>query len=212
PAGDTPTTAQALVQAGLPAAAARATPAFDTLVRDAVAAARADPGIEQTPFAPASTGVSPASLAAVRASPLVQPLPMPADPAAGFDEGLTTRVAWMAEQGIGRAELRVNPDHAGPIEVRLQMEGTRLVAEFSATNADTRQALEAGMHRLREMLGQQGLQLAQSHVGSGGGQGRQGGSNDGMAGGTGQPDGSERTAGDTAPARWLSRGLLDEYA
>ena len=128
------------------------------------------------------------------------------------DDGLSTRIAWMAEQGIGRAELRVNPDHAGPIEVRLQMEGTRLVAEFSAVNADTRQALEAGMHRLRDMLGQQGLQLAQSHVGSGGGQGRQDGSGGGTAGSPGHADGSDIAAGDTAPARWVSRGLLDEYA
>ena len=216
--GDAPATAltQALPQSAIPqqtaAQAAAAGATFETLIRDAAGPAPADAGgIEPAPLT-STTGASITSLSAVRASPLAQPLPMPADPSAGFDDGLSTRIAWMAEQGIGRAELRVNPDHAGPIEVRLQMEGTRLVAEFSAVNADTRQALEAGMHRLRDMLGQQGLQLAQSHVGSGGGQGRQDGSNNGMGGSPGQADGGDIAAGDTAPARWVSRGLLDEYA
>ncbi len=207
---------QALPQSAIPqqtaAQAAAAGATFETLIRDAAGPAPADTGgIEPAPLT-STTGASTTSLSAVRASPLAQPLAMPADPSAGFDDGLSTRIAWMAEQGIGRAELRVNPDHAGPIEVRLQMEGTRLVAEFSAVNADTRQALEAGMHRLRDMLGQQGLQLAQSHVGSGGGQGRQDGSGGGTAGSPGHADGSDIAAGDTAPARCVSRGLLDEYA
>ena len=209
--------AQALPQSAMPpqgaAQAATASATFETLIRDAAGPAATDAGgVEPAPLT-ATTGTSTTSLSAVRASPLAQPLPMPADPSAGFDDGLSTRVAWMAEQGIGRAELRVNPDHAGPIEVRLQMEGTRLVAEFSAANADTRQALEAGMHRLRDMLGQQGLQLAQSHVGGGGGgQGRQGDAGGGTAGGPGHADGGDIAAGDVAPARWVSRGLLDEYA
>lgn len=204
PAGD------ALSQAVPQAATAGAT--FETLIRDAAGTAMADNGgIEPAPLT-ATGAASTASLTAARTSPLAQPLPMPADPGAGFDDGLSTRIAWMAEQGIGRAELRVNPDHAGPIEVRLQMDGTRLTAEFSATNADTRQALEATMHRLRDMLGQQGLQLAQSHVGSGGGgQARQDGSS-GTAGGPGHADGNDIAPGDAAPARWVSRGLLDEYA
>lgn len=203
---------QALPQSAIPQQAAAAGATFETLIRDAAGPAPSDTGgIEPAPLT-STTGASTTSLSAVRASPLAQPLPMPADPSAGFDDGLSTRIAWMAEQGIGRAELRVNPDHAGPIEVRLQMEGTRLVAEFSAVNADTRQALEAGMHRLRDMLGQQGLQLAQSHVGSGGGQGRQDGSNNGMGGSPGQADGGDIATGDPSPARWVSRGLLDEYA
>lgn len=214
PEGDAQSTAlaQALPQAAISAQAAPAGTTFDTLVRDAVGPASADTGgIEPAPLT-STSGASTTSVSAVRASPLAQPLPMPADPSAGFDDGLSTRIAWMAEQGIGRAELRVNPDHAGPIEVRLQMDGTRLTAEFHAINADTRQALEAGMQRLRDMLGQQGLQLAQSHVGSGGGQGRQDGSNPGMGDGVGHADGGDIAAGDTAPARWVTRGLLDEYA
>ncbi len=209
PAGDA--LSQAVPQAAAQGATAGAT--FETLIRDAAGPAMADSsGIEPAPLT-ATGAASTGSLTAARASPLAQPLPMPADPGAGFDDGLSTRIAWMAEQGIGRAELRVNPDHAGPIEVRLQMDGTRLIAEFSATNADTRQALEATMHRLRDMLGQQGLQLAQSHVGSGGGgQTRHDGSASGTAGGPGHADHNDIAPGDTSPARWVSRGLLDEYA
>lgn len=87
------------------------------------------------------------------------PLNLPPNPQAGFDDGLGTGIAWMAEQRIGHAEIRLNPEHVGPIEVRVQVDGNRVDAEFHSNHVEVRQAIEASVPRLREMLGQHGLQL-----------------------------------------------------
>jgi flagellar hook-length control protein FliK len=139
------------------------------------------------------------------------PVALPADPAAGFDDGFDSRIRWMAEQRIGQAEMRVSPEGLGPIDVRLQIDGHRISAQFSAANADVRQALEAGIGRLRDMLGQHGMELADAQVG------HQAPSRDGhrTVPGAARPGGAD--AGDEAlpvtTVRVLrSRGLLDEYA
>lgn len=136
------------------------------------------------------------------------PLALPVDPDAGFDDGFGARIAWMAEQRVGHAQIRLNPEHVGPIEVHVQLDGTRVSAEFTSSHAEVRQAIEASMPRLREMLGQQGLQLGQADVGR-----RQSGQ--GQALGEGASAARDNGAGEEAavampPLR--SRGLLDEYA
>lgn len=137
------------------------------------------------------------------------PLALPDNPDAGFGDGIGARIAWMAEQRVGHAEIRLNPEHVGPIEVRVQLDGTRVNAEFHSAHADVRQAIEASVPRLREMLGQQGLQLGHADVGQrNAGQGQRP-----MPAGR---DSDVETAGArpsvlAAPVV-RSRGLLDEYA
>jgi flagellar hook-length control protein FliK len=139
---------------------------------------------------------------------MAAPISVPADPQTGFDDGFGARLVWMAEQRLGHAEIRLNPEHLGPIEVRVQMDGTQVNAEFQSSHAGVRQAIEASLPRLREMLGQQGLQLGQTDVGQ-------------RHANPGQParrDGDTPSTGSSPvttqmPARQLrTRGLLDEYA
>lgn len=140
------------------------------------------------------------------------PIPMPTDPDAGFDDGFGARIGWMAEQRLGHAQLRISPDHLGPIDVRLQLDGTRVTAEFASASAEVRQALEASVGRLRDLLDQQGLQLAQADVG--GGQGGNSGRSSAAAAddvGGDAIDGTPVRGAATAPIP-LRRGLLDEYA
>ncbi|SKA21726.1 flagellar hook-length control protein FliK [Novilysobacter spongiicola] len=177
--------------------------------RDAGADTLADTagGPESAERPQATVSTAPAAL--TRASPAALasgPVALPADPDAGFDEGFGARIGWLAEQRIGRAEIRVSPDHAGPIDVRLQMDGSRVSAEFSSANADVRQALEASMGRLRDQLAQHGLELAQADVGSGGRQPGQAQAAEGLV----LEDGAAETAISVAPL--VRRGLLDEYA
>lgn len=197
-----------------PAAAAATDPALATPpasgadpVPPSAAAETADARTAGVDPASPLTGTAPAA-AAARPTPAQAPLALPVDPGTGFDDAFGARIGWMAEQRIGRAELRVTPDHAGPIDVRLQLDGQRVSLEFHSSHAETRQALEASLPRLRDMLGQQGLQLAQADVGQ-----RQAG--DGRAT-TQRPQGpGEHDPGQTdlPPAPLLrARGLLDEYA
>lgn len=155
-------------------------------------------------------GVQPASTPAV---PLAAPvLTQPADPANGYDDAFSGHVAWLAGQRIGQAEIRVVPDHLGPIDIRLQLDGSHVRAEFHSPQPEVRQALEASLPRLREMLGQHGLQLAHAGVGQGQSGQRQSGDGapqPGHAAGLTLPD----DAGSPLPPDFRrTRGLLDVYA
>jgi len=131
----------------------------------------------------------------------------------GFDDGFSSRIAWMADQKVGHAEIRVTPDHLGAIDVRLQVDGNRVNAEFHSAQPDVRHALESSLPRLRDMLGQQGLQLGQADVGQR--QAQQQGSNGAASmfgGGSERADAANDAGWTRGPATRVSRGLLDEYA
>jgi len=131
----------------------------------------------------------------------------------GFEDGFSSRIAWMADQKVGHAEIRVTPDHLGAIDVRLQLDGNRVNAEFNSAQPDVRHALESSLPRLRDMLGQQGLQLGQADVGQR--QAQQQSSNGQaatFAGGNDRSDAANDAGWTRGPAVRASRGLLDEYA
>lgn len=87
-----------------------------------------------------------------------------------FAEGMATRLDWMAEQKIGRAEIELHPAELGAIEVQLEMDGTHVRAEFTASSAEAKHLLESSLPRLRDLFQAQGLSLAQANVGQHDGQ------------------------------------------
>ncbi|GAB1597198.1 flagellar hook-length control protein FliK [Lysobacter claricitrinus] len=145
----------------------------------------------------------------VAASPLAAPLSLDAD----FDDGMSQRITWMADQKLEHAEIRVTPEALGPIDIRLQMDGHRVNAQFHAAHADVRRALESGMDQLRDLLGRQGMELGNAQVGSGG---RQPGDGRSTAASGAFPGAGELGADaeqQVTTVRVLrSRGIIDEYA
>lgn len=140
------------------------------------------------------------------------PMPLPLHDRR-FAESLGNRVQWLAEQGGGEVRLRLAPEGLGPIEIRLQLDGERVDLAMQAMQAETRQALEQALPRLREMLAQNGLQLGQADVGQGQGQTPQDGERKATAGtvGAGAGDVAAGSVLQTqAPRR--GNGLLDLYA
>ncbi len=99
---------------------------------------------------------------------LAQPFGTPA-----WDDGLSARVVWMAKNDVQSAAIRLNPEDLGPIEIKLTLtsdpEGSRSSAavQFSALNASTREAIEAALPKLREMLQASGIALGQASVDAG---------------------------------------------
>jgi flagellar hook-length control protein FliK len=83
-------------------------------------------------------------------------------------QNLGDRLLLMADKGLQSATLKLQPEHLGPMEVRIQVdgEGTAQVL-FSAHHVQTREALESTIPRLRELFADQGLNLAQANVDSG---------------------------------------------
>lgn len=74
-------------------------------------------------------------------------------------QDLGERVQWMVNRSMNGAEIRLNPPQLGPIEVRIQMQQEQANVAFTAQHANVRDAIEAAIPRLREMLGQQSLNL-----------------------------------------------------
>jgi flagellar hook-length control protein FliK len=74
----------------------------------------------------------------------------------------------MADKGLQSATIRLQPDHLGPVEIRLRVDadGASQV-QFSAQHAHARDALEAAIPRLRELFADHGLDLRQANVDAG---------------------------------------------
>jgi flagellar hook-length control protein FliK len=62
------------------------------------------------------------------------------------------------------ASLRVTPPELGPVDVRIDMSGDQATVSFTVQQADTRQALENALPRLRDLLAEGGILLGQAHV------------------------------------------------
>jgi len=179
-----------------------------TVAADAEAPAAVSFALPMAPATPA-TGLAPPAAAASTAAHL--PAPVLHDP--GFGEEVGNHVQWLAGQKIGQAVIRISPQDLGPVEVRLHLDGDRLSADFSSAHAEVRQALEHGLSRLREMLGQHGLELAHAGVGDhrrdAPGQERPA-AGGGAHAGSAAPSGGDAALAPALPVR--GRGLLDAYA
>lgn len=75
------------------------------------------------------------------------------------------RVLWMVKNETQSAELRINPPDLGPVELRVTLNGNdQASVSFASPHAGVREALEAAFPRLRDMLGANGLVLADVNV------------------------------------------------
>lgn len=83
---------------------------------------------------------------------------------AGWDKALGGHVLLLAQYKNPVAELRLNPPHLGPLEVRINMEGDQASVSFTTHHGQVREALETALPRLREMLAEQGIALTQADV------------------------------------------------
>jgi len=158
-------------------------------------------------------GISAPEVRAPAATSSIVPGAPPDVQSPDFDEAFGARIGWMAEQKIGHAHIRITPHDMGQIDVKLQLDGDRVHATFSSAHAEVRSALENSLPRLREMLGEQGLQLAQADVGqqrdAPAGEDARAGADASRA--SASEGGSLPVTEQAAPMRYL-RGLLDTYA
>lgn len=86
------------------------------------------------------------------------------DPQWGQD--FSQRIVWMARSELQSAHLSLNPANLGPIEVTLNMGAEHATAIFSSPHGEVREALEAALPRLREMLAGAGISLGDAQVNS----------------------------------------------
>ena len=76
-------------------------------------------------------------------------------------EAIGQRLSAQIEKGIWQVNLQLRPAHLGKIDIRLSMQGKgNISAEFSASEVQTKDLLNSGLPRLREIFAQSGIDLA----------------------------------------------------
>jgi flagellar hook-length control protein FliK len=92
-----------------------------------------------------------------------------------FGQEVGNRLVWMATHNRQVAELRIDPPQLGPVEVRLSISNDQASLSFHSPHATVRDALQASLPRLQDMLQGLGINLDQVSVSAEGfGQGASG--------------------------------------
>lgn len=81
-----------------------------------------------------------------------------------WNKELGEKLIWMYKQDIPSAELRLNPQHLGPISIKVDVNQDQATVAFTAHSTAAKDAIEAALPKLREMLSGQQLNLADVNV------------------------------------------------
>jgi flagellar hook-length control protein FliK len=103
-----------------------------------------------------------------------------------FGAEVGNRLVWMATHNHQVAELHIEPPQLGPVEVRLSITNDQASLSIASPHAAVRDAIQASLPRLQEMLQGLGISLGNVSVGA---EGFAQGSSDhsGLTQGWGQP-------------------------
>ena len=81
-----------------------------------------------------------------------------------WGDELSNRVMWMVQHDVQTASIKINPPHLGPLEVQVSMNKDHVDVSFNSHHVAVKEALDASMPKLKEMLGSSGLQLGDANV------------------------------------------------
>jgi len=138
---------------------------------------------------------------------------------AAWDQQLGQKVIFMAAGGEQSATMELNPPDLGPLQVVLSVSKDQATAAFTSAAPEVRQALEAALPKLREMMGEAGIQLGNATVSAGTSDqnnSSQASSSGGQRGVHGRHDSGGSDGADappvTATVRRLANGAVDTFA
>ncbi len=129
----------------------------------ATQAALDKPANPQAPAAISNAGhpSAPGAASGGLALPIAHPVGSP-----GWGQEVGNRIVWMASRNESQAELVLTPPQMGRVSVSITVTGDQAAASFASANPAVREALEAALPRLREILAEAGIQLGQAQVGA----------------------------------------------
>jgi flagellar hook-length control protein FliK len=125
---------------------------------------------------------------------------------------LGEKLLWMHKQAVPSAEIRLNPEHLGPISIKIDVNQDQATVAFTAQHAAVRDAIEAAIPKLREMLGGQNLNLADVNVSQQQSEQKQGRESFQMAGEQNRGGNSQSQNKPETPANESAATILDEIA
>lgn len=82
----------------------------------------------------------------------------------GWNHDFGQKIVWLASNEKQSAQITLNPEQMGPIEVSLSVDKGNVSASFTSANAEVREAIETALPRLREMFASAGIELGQTNV------------------------------------------------
>ncbi|POB81631.1 flagellar hook-length control protein FliK [Vibrio vulnificus] len=80
------------------------------------------------------------------------------------NEQVAEKVQMMMSKNLKQLDIRLDPPELGRMQIRMTMNNDIANVHFTVTNPQARDIIEQTLPRLREMLAQQGMQLADSSV------------------------------------------------
>ncbi len=117
-----------------------------------------------------------------------------------WTNAMNERVTWLVGQRMQSADIQLNPPQLGPVEVRITIQNDQANLFFTSQSSAVREAIQAALPRLNEMLAQGGLSLGQTSVGAESFAGQQQASRDGNGRHPGAGPARGLLANDTAGA------------
>lgn len=81
-----------------------------------------------------------------------------------WNDQVAKRISIMANESVQSARIQLDPPELGALEVKIKVQHDQVSVSFGSNNQMVRDALEAQTPRLRELLEQQGVNLADVNV------------------------------------------------
>ncbi len=81
-----------------------------------------------------------------------------------FPSEFSEKIVWLAGRQSQWADMSLNPPQLGAIEVRLSLSGGEAGAQFYSPHPAVRDAIEAALPKLRELMAQAGIALGDAQV------------------------------------------------
>lgn len=135
---------------------------------------RNDPQPETAILAAGSPGESASQANAMQTQPLQAASSAQAAPteirtplkSQNWAQDFSEKVVWLAKSDQQSAQININPPQLGPLQITLQINGDQANAVFASPHPEVRQAIEASLPELREMLSNAGINLGQADIGA----------------------------------------------
>lgn len=81
-----------------------------------------------------------------------------------WSQAVGEKVLWLAAQNVSSAEIHLNPENLGPMQVKVSVNQEQTTINFTSNHAVVREVLDQNLGRLRDMFSEQGLNLVNVDV------------------------------------------------
>lgn len=81
-----------------------------------------------------------------------------------WSQAVGDKVLWLAAQNVSSAEINLNPEHLGPMQVKVSVNQEQTSVSFTSHHVVVREVLDQNLGRLRDMFSEQGLNLVNVDV------------------------------------------------